>query len=79
MIMENYRLTELWGWPDASHAQSLHFDFILSPTGSDGCGFHLQDKSTLLIQTAVHFNVPLDIYQSNEVGFGLGDNRGSVA
>ena len=32
VIMENYRLTEPWGWPDASHAQSPHFDFILSPT-----------------------------------------------
>ena len=39
---------------------------------SDGCGFHLQDKSNLLIQTAVHFNVPLDIYQSNEMGIWPG-------
>lgn len=44
---------------------------------SDGCGFHLQDKSNLLIQTAVHFNVPLDIYQSNEVGIAWVITEGS--
>ena len=71
MITGKYRLTELWSWPDANRAQSPHFDFIFPPL-SDGCGFHLQDKSNLLIQTAVHFNVPLDIYQSNEMGIWPG-------
>ena len=64
-------LAELWGWPDASCVQSPHFDFILSLL-SYGFGFHIQDKFNLLIQAAVHFNVPLDIHQSNEMGIWPG-------
>lgn len=59
------RLAEPWSGSGASRGQSLHFDFILFLL-SYGFGFHLQDKSNILRQTAVCFHGPPDIYQSNE-------------
>jgi hypothetical protein len=51
--------------------QSPHFISILFFLSYE-FDLHTQDKFNVLIQTAVHFNVPLDVYHSNEIGLWPG-------
>lgn len=59
-----------WAWSDASRVQCSHFRcmlFLLSYV----FGFHMQDKFNIHAGR-VHFYVPLDVYQSNEIGIWPG-------
>lgn len=61
---------ELWGQSDAGCVQCSHFCGFLSLL-SYAFGFHMQGKFN--IHTGlVRFYVPLDIYQSNEIGIWPG-------